>query len=286
MLSSCICSTLVCAMESIPIGPLAQWGKDLTYYLTPSFCLVNWDMYYPGNACRGTDLPPGRILYIHYIHTWAASWRKRLGARLPPLGFRVRVSVPPCGFRGGRNGVWVGFSRGFSRFPLPPISFHHFSILISSISFHFIRLCDGASGMVGRHPCYSRTYNVGLHRISSLDPTLCWTWVEDIYNPHSATGRAVWLAVISWKMPCTSQSTMFIFQVVKLLLYQAAGNTLINTEGTSKLSYSRTSFSATSCYKNKIQYTNFIKVTLQPIDAGRLILRDETELVLGSKRVK
>ena len=57
----------------------------------------------------------------------AASWRKRLAARLPPLGSRVRVSVPPCGFRGGRNGVWVGFSRGFSRFPLPQISFHHFS---------------------------------------------------------------------------------------------------------------------------------------------------------------
>ena len=91
----------------------------------------------------------------------AASWRKRLGARLPPLGSRVRVSVSPCGFRGGRNGVWVGFSRGFSRFPLPQISFHHVSILVSSISFHFIRPCVGASGVVGRHPCYSRTSNVG-----------------------------------------------------------------------------------------------------------------------------
>ena len=91
----------------------------------------------------------------------AASWRKRLDALLPPLGSRVRVSVPPCGFHGGRNGVWVGFSRGFSRFPLPQISLHHFSTLISSISFHFIRPCDGASGVVGRHPCYSRTYNIG-----------------------------------------------------------------------------------------------------------------------------
>ena len=90
----------------------------------------------------------------------AASWLKRLGARLPPLGPRVRVSVPPCGFRGGRTGVWVGFSRSFSRFPLPQISFHHFSTLISFISFHFISPCDGASGVVGRHPCYSRTYNI------------------------------------------------------------------------------------------------------------------------------
>ena len=94
---------------------------------------------------------------------------------------RVRVSVPPCGFRGGRNGVWVGFSRGFSRFLLPQISFHHFSTFISSISFHFISPCVGGSGVVGRHLCYSRTYNMGLHRISSLDPTLCWTRVEDIY---------------------------------------------------------------------------------------------------------
>ena len=55
---------------------------------------------------------------------WATSWGKRLEARLPSLGSRVRVSVPPFGFRGGRYGVWVGFSRGFSRFPLLQISFH------------------------------------------------------------------------------------------------------------------------------------------------------------------
>ena len=71
MLSSCICGTLVsvCAMKSIPLGPVAQWGKDLTYYLTPFFCLVNWDMHYPGSVCRGGDLPLGRLLYIQYIYT-------------------------------------------------------------------------------------------------------------------------------------------------------------------------------------------------------------------------
>ena len=42
-----------------------------------------------------------------------ASWRKQIVARLPPLGARVRVSVDPYGFRGGRKEVWVGFSRGF-----------------------------------------------------------------------------------------------------------------------------------------------------------------------------
>ena len=104
----------------------------------------------------------------------------------------VRHSPPTAGVPSSRLGhsMWVSwwtkrglgsFSRGFSRFPLPQISFHLFSTLISSISFHFISPSDGASGVVGRHPCYSWTYNLGLHRISSLDPTLCWTQVEDIY---------------------------------------------------------------------------------------------------------
>ena len=107
----------------------------------------------------------------------AASWRKRLDARLPSLGSRVHISVTPCGFRGGRNGVWVGFSRGFSHFPLPLISFHHFSTLISSISFHFISPCDGASGVVGRHPC-SLTYNIGAssHLIPRPDLVLDTSW--------------------------------------------------------------------------------------------------------------
>ena len=100
----------------------------------------------------------------------SAQWRKRLDARLPPLGSRVRDSVPPCGFRGGRNGVWLGFSGGFSRFPLPQISFHHFSTLISSISFHFISPCDGATGLVGRHPWYLRTYNLGASSHPSTRP--------------------------------------------------------------------------------------------------------------------
>ena len=112
----------------------------------------------------------------------AASWRKQLDARLQPLGSRICASVPPCGFCGGRNRVWVGFSRGFSHFPLSQSSFHHFSTLISSISFHFICPCDGATGVVGRHPCYSRTYHIGASLHLILDPTLCWTRFEDIFN--------------------------------------------------------------------------------------------------------
>ena len=108
----------------------------------------------------------------------AASWRKRLSARLPPLGSRVRVSFTSCRFRGGRNEVWVGFSRGFSRFPLPQISFHHFSTLISSILFHFIRPCDGTTGVVGRYPCYSLTYNIGAssYLIPRPDLVLDTSW--------------------------------------------------------------------------------------------------------------
>ena len=122
--------------------------------------------------------PPINWITQHINWKKAASWRKQLGARLPPLGSRVRVSVPPCGFRGGRNGVWVGFSQGFYRFPLPQISFHHFSTLISSISFHFISPCDGVSGVVSRHPRYSRTYNIGAssHLIPRPDLVLDTSW--------------------------------------------------------------------------------------------------------------
>ena len=78
----------------------------------------------------------------------------------------------------GRNGVWVGFSRGFSHFPLPQLSFHHFSTLISSISFHFISPCDGALGVAGRHPCYSRTYTLGAssHLIPRPNLVLDMSW--------------------------------------------------------------------------------------------------------------
>ena len=104
----------------------------------------------------------------------AASWRKRLGARLPPLGSRVRVSVPPCGFRGGRNGV------------SPVFPYHKFHSIISPPSSHPFRFISSALVMV-RQAWSAGTLAThgpiiwGLHRISSLDPTLCWTRVEDIY---------------------------------------------------------------------------------------------------------
>ena len=80
-------------------------------------------------------------------------------------------------------GIYVGFSRCFSRFPLPHISFHHFSTLISFISFHFISSAPvmvRQAWSVGILPIH-RSWTKGLHRLSSLDPALCRTRVEDIY---------------------------------------------------------------------------------------------------------
>ena len=59
---------------------------------------------------------------------------------------------------------WTKWSLGrfFSGFLLSSpsqISFYYFSILISFI--HFIYPCASASGVVGRHPCYSQTFNNG-----------------------------------------------------------------------------------------------------------------------------
>ena len=165
----------------------------------------------------------------------AASWRKRLDARLPPLGSRVRVSVPPCGFRGGRYGVWVGFSWGFSRFSLQQISFHNFSTLISYISFHFIRPCDGASGVVGRHPCYSRTYNMraSSHLIPRPDLALDTSWgylfmyVCKVFCPEEGPSLdmhyhgSVYLSLLDKRKEWGSMSSPFLTEPVVLREYLA-----------------------------------------------------------------
>ena len=84
----------------------------------------------------------------------------------------VRRSPPTAGVPSSRLGLsmWVSWwtKRGLGKFfsgflPFSPTTnfIPHFSTLISSISFNFISPCDGASGVVGRHPCYSRIYNIG-----------------------------------------------------------------------------------------------------------------------------
>ena len=97
--------------------------------------------------------------------------------RSPPT---AGVSVTPCGFRGGRNGVLVGFREVSPVFP-----YHKFHSTISPYSSHPIRSISSALVMV-RQAWSAGTLAThgpiisGLHRISSLDPTLCWTRV-DIY---------------------------------------------------------------------------------------------------------
>ena len=104
-------------------------------------------------------------------------WHMRLDACLPPLGSRVRISVTPCEFHGGRNGVWVVFFR------FPPFSpvtnfislFLH-THLVNFVSFHFISstpvmVCQAWSAGI---LAINRPSIQGLHRSSSLDPTLSW----------------------------------------------------------------------------------------------------------------
>ena len=53
---------------------------------------------------------------------------------------------------------------------IPPFLHTH---LIHFLLFHYIRPCDSASGLDGRHPCYSQTYKIKeLHRILCLASAL------------------------------------------------------------------------------------------------------------------
>ena len=49
----------------------------------------------------------------------------------------------------------------------------HSSHSFSFISFHLFRPCDGASNEVGRHPCYSLTFNIRTSSHLIPRPTLC-----------------------------------------------------------------------------------------------------------------
>ena len=100
-------------------------------------CQLNLRRYQDSNSgpCRDTQTT-SRTSWQPQEHCILHSCRKQLDGRLLSLGSRVRVAVTLCGFRGGRNEVWVGFSRSFYRFPLAQISFHHFSTFISLISCH------------------------------------------------------------------------------------------------------------------------------------------------------
>ena len=83
----------------------------------------------------------------------------------------VRRSPPTAGIPSSRLGpsMWVSWwtKRGLDRIlsgVSPVFPYHKFHSTISPRSshpFHFISPCDGASGVVRRHPCSSLTYNIG-----------------------------------------------------------------------------------------------------------------------------
>ena len=109
----------------------------------------------------------------------------------------------PGGFRSGRNWVWVSF--------LGVLPYHKFHSIISSHSshsFHFINRCDGASGVVGQHPCSSQIVNKGdsSHLILRPDPTSDSRWgylftelefLRIIIQISSQDARYVWIKMIT-----------------------------------------------------------------------------------------
>ena len=103
----------------------------------------------------------------------------------------VRRSPPTAGVPSSRLGPskWVSWwtKRGLGRFFSGFLTFSPTTNFIPSfLHIHLIRFISSALVMV-RQAWSAGTLathgplNMVLHRISSLDPTLCWTRVEDIY---------------------------------------------------------------------------------------------------------
>ena len=97
-------------------------------------------------------------------------WGPEFASRSLHVGFVVDET--------GSGQVFLGVS--------PVFSYHKFHSNISPYSSHPFRFISSALVMVhqawsaGTLPTHGPIIQ-GLHRISSLDPTLCWTRVEDIY---------------------------------------------------------------------------------------------------------
>ena len=109
-----------------------------------------------------------------------------------PLRSRVRISVIPCVFRGGRNRACESFSRGFPCFLLSQISFHHFSTLISITTFHFI---SSAPVMMRQE------WSVGI--VANHRPSV-FTYIYEESNgklPHLfiPSISATWFLNLQWK---------------------------------------------------------------------------------------
>ena len=89
----------------------------------------------------------------------------------------VRRSPPTAGVPTSRLGhsMWVSWwtKRGLGRFFMGFLPFSPTTNFIPPfLHTHLIRPCNGASGVVGRHPCYSQTYNLGASSHLILRPDL------------------------------------------------------------------------------------------------------------------
>ena len=115
-----------------------------------------------------------------------ASWCKWLDTCLPLLGCQVCISVTPCGFHGGRNGVWITFW-GFSSFP-----YHKFhSTIYLHYYFMFLQhyLCSALRRkqrhLVVQNPSFFHD-NARSHTAAAVTDLLRrWQWKILEHPPYS-----------------------------------------------------------------------------------------------------
>ena len=97
----------------------------------------------------------------------------------------VSSSPPTAGVPSSRLGpsMWVSWwtKREVFHWVSPVFPCHKFHSTISPHSSHPFRFISSALVMVRQAWSAGTLATHGPHRISSLDPTLCWTRVEDIY---------------------------------------------------------------------------------------------------------
>ena len=95
------------------------------------------------------------MVSIRYLISKAGGFVAQAVGRSPP------TSWVPSSRLGDSMWVWWWTKRSQGRFFLEILPFslatnfiHRFFTLIHLVSFHCIRPCDGASRVVGQHPCY------------------------------------------------------------------------------------------------------------------------------------
>ena len=113
----------------------------------------------------------------------------RLVAHHLSLVSRVRVTITPCGFHDGRNGIWVDFSGDFSH--LLCHKFHSVISPRSSRSFHFMRRdsslhCKQGLNRCGSFPLFSSSHSlfsiwIHLERSETIPGAPTWRWGEWIW---------------------------------------------------------------------------------------------------------